>query len=1062
MYSIVASSGVDTVVWLLLGCVLTATAIKALQLFHIHRRTDNSSPICQIQDGSFAETVLNTAVDAIILIDNIGRIAYVNDATCRMFGYNRTEMIGHNVSMLMSAEHAASHDEHIARVCTEKHHIHIGTARELSARRRDGNMISIWLSLGAFEHNGNTWFTGIISNQSRRVQAENALIQRSIWSHIAADIARAINTHDCVDDLVTSCTQSIHTRLGTTSTAIWLKSPKNSLQLRAHTCDDNIDTPLPAHWSGCDSWLTHVAGLSQASMIDSTSSINDPHLKALFSTGITSAIGCPLICESRSIGVLTVFFSSRPPVSAVDSLQTISQTIASGIVRTWRQIESDRLAQIIKTSPNATLVTDRRGIIEYVNPAFEKLTGYMNDDIVGKECTIFRNNCNSEDMEHDMRHALQHGQSWSSRILGIRQSSPSNVQYAANQDKQHNLYWADITISPVHAQDNDIIGYTAVLNEITEQIHLQKKRSRERNQDHVRATIAQILQQHLPIDQKLKLALEELVTVPDLEVRESAGLFLASQDGTHMTLAASCGPTPNCCNGCFKDCIVPRGQCLCGAVMDSGEPVVCDNCIEDQRRLHGSPDTTPHGHYIVPIKHNSRVIAVLFLYTNCYPSHANWRMELLRTIGDLLGLAIASHRFNEQLDHARNNAEAANVAKSEFLANMSHEIRTPMTAILGYAENLLDTTLDNEQRSTAIDTIRRNGEHLLQILNDILDLSKIEAGKLSIETMRCSPAMLLQDIVDMMQIKADNKNISLHYEFAGPIPETIWSDPTRLRQILINLIGNAIKFTQQGRVHIVAGTRPNDRHSNTAPAMEFTITDTGIGMTEEQLHKLFEPFSQADTSVTRRFGGTGLGLTICRRLARLLGGDIEVASTPGAGSTFTLHVDMGNIEGVPITNPKDLPQPATRSASITVGTGHNIDGHVLLAEDGIDNQRLISMILKKAGANVRVVDNGQQAFDAAMQAVNKDSPFDVILMDMQMPVLDGYAATAALRQQGYTGAIIALTAHAMDSDREKCINAGCDDYATKPINRAQLIDLVNSYIEHNKSTNHRDSQPVCE
>jgi CheY-like chemotaxis protein len=265
----------------------------------------------------------------------------------------------------------------------------------------------------------------------------------------------------------------------------------------------------------------------------------------------------------------------------------------------------------------------------------------------------------------------------------------------------------------------------------------------------------------------------------------------------------------------------------------------------------------------------------------------------------------------------------------------------------------------------------------------------------------------------------------------------------RLRQILVNLVGNAIKFTDRGEIRIAA--RLTDDRSR--PRLRFDVTDTGIGMNEQQIGRLFQAFSQVDSSAARKFGGTGLGLTISKRLTEALGGSIDVRSVPGQGSTFSVMIDPGPLDGISlIQNAQEVllacPQTATAATRDTI----ELRGHVLLAEDGPDNQRLISFLLKKAGAEVTAVENGQLAVEAALAAREADEPFDVILMDMQMPVMDGYEATQRLRKKGYTGPILALTANAMAEDRQKCLEAGCDEYVTKPIDRATLLGTIAHHI----------------
>jgi PAS domain S-box-containing protein len=401
------------------------------------------------------------------------------------------------------------------------------------------------------------------------------------------------------------------------------------------------------------------------------------------------------------------------------------------------------------------------------------------------------------------------------------------------------------------------------------------------------------------------------------------------------------------------------------------------------------------------------------------------------------------------LEELNKSVEAANRAKSEFLANMSHEIRTPMTAIMGFSDILL-RNLEERDNLSAANTIKRNGEYLLELVNDILDLSKIEAGKLEIERIVCSPGKVVADVASLMLVRAEAEGLPLEIEYVGGIPETILCDPTRLRQILINLVGNAIKFTETGSVRLVTrlvqGTaRP--------PTLQFDVIDTGIGMTHEQSSRLFQPFTQADASTTRKFGGTGLGLTISKRLAEMLGGDIIVNSAPGKGSTFSVAVETGPLDGVPILkNVTEAMVERNQKAKVSAASAVKLDCHILLAEDGPDNQRLISFVLEKAGADVTLAENGLIARDKALAAQEAGEPFDVILMDMQMPVMDGYTATRKLRDVDYTRPIIALTANAMAGDDEKCRRAGCDGYAAKPIDREKLFATIKRFSERSASS----------
>jgi CheY-like chemotaxis protein len=375
---------------------------------------------------------------------------------------------------------------------------------------------------------------------------------------------------------------------------------------------------------------------------------------------------------------------------------------------------------------------------------------------------------------------------------------------------------------------------------------------------------------------------------------------------------------------------------------------------------------------------------------------------------------------------------------------MSHEIRTPMTAVIGYADLLADPETPCEARDEFVDLIRRNGNHLLQIINDILDLSRIEEGKLNVSVEPVSPAEVAREVERLLRDGARAKGLRLEAEICDGLPETIETDPLRLRQILLNLVGNGVKFTESGSVRLQVA--PDDPH---ASRVRFSVEDSGIGMDEKARARIFEPFFQGDTSSTRQYGGTGLGLAIARRLVECLEGDIAAESAPGIGTRVSFRIPARSAEASESRAQPGGPTP-TAKRSDPASVPKDLSGRVLLAEDSPDNQRIIERLLSRSGLEVEIAENGQVAYEKVCAAMGSDAPFDLVFMDVDMPVLDGYQATGLLREAGYTGPIVALTAHALPEERSRSLEAGCDDHLTKPVERSVLIENAARHLAERK------------
>jgi PAS domain S-box-containing protein len=810
------------------------------------------------QAESFASAVISVLTDGVIVIDACGKIRLFSPAAEKLFGYAKEEVLGRNLNMLMPEPNFSAHDAHLRRYQTTKEPRVIGFGRILNALKKDGRIFPIRLSVGELSDQGQQFFVGITSDYSTQQAAELKITQ---------------------------------------------------------------------------------------------------------------------------------------------------------------------LVRAIDASADSIYVTDRDGRIEFANAAFCSMIGVTPQEVIG----LSPRDVESQDMPATIRQSiwetLGRGEPWRGRILNRRKSG-------ADASTTEETFWTESTIAPIQDTSNMVVGYVSTQQDISEKVRFEQEEIIARESAELRAKIGTILQATQPLREKLGQTLALVVDIQGLKLQQKGGIVLRSEGGKPLALPIVHGELSQEFVG-REPCAVIEGY-LRGGEEQSGEPSVSDNCFCDLLHQQGFVETQPHAHYIVPLTSAREILGVMFLYADSNPRRDSTWIETLRLIGEMMGLAIANSRLQQQMAASRDAAIEAGQAKSQFLANMSHEIRTPMNGILGMLDLLRDARL-TRQYAEFLEVAYQSAISLLDILNDILDYSKIEAGKLDIEHIDFDIQQLVDDLGGIFAEPADKKGLELICYVDPTVPRIVQGDPTRLRQILSNLLSNAIKFTEHGEVAVTVTT---ECESNGSTGLRFNVRDSGIGISAKAKDKLFQSFVQADGSTTRKYGGTGLGLAICKQLVELMGGQINASSWPGKGSTFWFTLTLAH------GNPNLHKFPGVAPSTIQEGI------RVLVVDDNATNRQILEHYLRSWNMNQDDAENGTQGLEKLRQAAEAGQPFSAAIIDMAMPEMDGLELARHVKGDSLLASTRLVMLSSIGIGTCDALEVGIDQVLMKPVRQSALFDALISALHH--------------
>ncbi len=650
--------------------------------------------------------------------------------------------------------------------------------------------------------------------------------------------------------------------------------------------------------------------------------------------------------------------------------------------------------------------TDRRGTITYANERLEKVSKYSNDELIGSNHRILQSGEHPKTFWKEMWGTVAKGSVWRGEVK--------------NKAKDGTRFWVDTTIVPFMDPQGKPIQFIAIRTDITKLKDLEQQSINERNDALIRADAARILHKQIPLKERMAKMLSALSINIGEHKHANLAIFLTSEKTNKLSRYISHGQQDICKGN--KECLT-QIQLLCGRTLSSGKISIQDTCATNLDMDQVSNNNSSSGCYIIPLVHQDNVLGLLLVSTDAYPSRKPSRLDTLKYIANLIAIALVNEQVTVNLKKGRKFAEDMAQAKSDFLANMSHEIRTPMNGVLGMLGLLQDMSLE-EKAQGYIDTAYGSANMLLNVINDILDISKIESGKLHIESINFDLRRALEDTTDLLANLAHEKNIELHCYLPPDIKTYVKGDMLRIQQVMNNLMSNAIKFTHEGEVSVIVSYVTTQEPAESKMRLRFEVVDTGIGIPIDKQESLFQAFTQADSSTSREYGGTGLGLTISKSLIQMMGGEIGVTSKAGEGSTFWFELPFETIERVESITP-------------------SLEGlRILIIDDKETNCLILESYLKVLNVETVVANSGQAGRLILDQANDQGIPFDILLLDMQMPKEPGDKVAETIRQDKKNTQLKIILLSSMSIDTQTNEQGHYDLMLNKPVRQSYLYDAI--------------------